>query len=360
MKQEMAPLLKELKRQRETRKDLIVDSRSISAVAEPERIVLDVPKYGGHPLTLYAHGQMSAKTGVPRDYYNRMLEARNYRLLADNINAWLHTEDKRMIRILDGRVRAILSDRYRVLDNFDMMFHAIMEFEQAGAEIYKADLTESHLYIKAVTPKLQAEIRPGDIIQGGIILKNSEVGASRFAVEPFVLRLKCANGLIVQEGFSRVHLGKRKEEGEFTWSSETINLENRTVWSQVSDVIRQTFDPAGFESVVARLKGNAETQVAAPVQAVDNVVTHSGITDDFKAMILERFLAERDFTQWGLVNGITQAARDTKDPDVQVDLETKASGIAMLPGESFLELVNAKPKTKFGKAVKALAEGEVT
>ncbi len=59
--QELVPVFYELKRQRKTRKDLIVDSRSLKAVAEPERIVIDIPKYGGHPLTQWAHGYLAEK-----------------------------------------------------------------------------------------------------------------------------------------------------------------------------------------------------------------------------------------------------------------------------------------------------------
>jgi hypothetical protein len=274
--QELVPTFQKLKRQRETRKDMIVDSRSLKAVAEPERIVIDVPKYGGHPLTQWAHGQLAEKVQIPQKYYSRMLDSKNYMLLADNINTWLPTEDKRMIRILDGNVRAILSDRYRVLDNYDLVFLALDEFAKAGAEVHKMNLTESHLFVKAVTPHLEGEVRPGDVVQGGLIIRNSEVGASRFAVEPFVLRLACSNGLIVSEGYSRVHLGKRKEEGEFNWSPESIHYENQAIWSAVRDVIRNTFDPANFESIVARLKSNAETPVSALVQAVTNIVTHTG------------------------------------------------------------------------------------
>ncbi len=79
-----------------------------------------------------------------------MLDARNYGLLADNVNTWLPIGDKRMICILDGNVRAILSDRYRVLDNYDLVFLALDEFAKAGAEVHKLNLTESHLFVKSV------------------------------------------------------------------------------------------------------------------------------------------------------------------------------------------------------------------
>jgi len=49
-------------------------------------------------------------------------------------------------------VRAILSDRYRVLDNYDLMFLALDEFAKAGAEVHKLNLTESHLFVKQSLP----------------------------------------------------------------------------------------------------------------------------------------------------------------------------------------------------------------
>ena len=42
-------------------------------------------------------------------------------LLDRNVNTWLQSDgDRRMIRTLDGQVRAVLSDRISWLDNFDL------------------------------------------------------------------------------------------------------------------------------------------------------------------------------------------------------------------------------------------------
>ena len=43
-------------------------------------------------------------------------------LLADNANRWLKDkgEDRRLIRTLDGKARALLSDKYRPLENEDL------------------------------------------------------------------------------------------------------------------------------------------------------------------------------------------------------------------------------------------------
>ncbi len=165
------------------------------------------------------------------------------------------------------------------------------------------------------------------------------------------------NELAVSEGYSRVHLGRRKEEGEFNWSSDTIYLENQAIWSAVRDVIRNTFDPANFESIIARLKTNAETPVSAPVQAVDNIVTHIGLTEATKEMLLKNFLEEKDYTQWGLTNALTATAKQFPAPEDQVELETKASDIALMPAGAFLEIVDAKPNNR---EVNNLMEGDTT
>jgi hypothetical protein len=143
----------------------------------------------------------------------------------------------------------------------------------------------------------------------------------------------------------QVHLGKRKEEGEFNWSSGTINLENQAIWSAIRDVIGQTFDPASFAAVVEKLKNNAETPVKEPVQAVSNVVTAIGLTEATKEMLLKNFLEEKDYTQWGMTNALTATARQLPAPDDQVNLETRASDIALMHPEAFLEIVDAKPRS---------------
>jgi len=40
-------------------------------------------------LTEWAHSQLAEKTGIPKKYYDRMREAEEYELLAENINTWL-------------------------------------------------------------------------------------------------------------------------------------------------------------------------------------------------------------------------------------------------------------------------------
>jgi len=48
-------------------------------------------------------------------------------LRAHNMNAWL---SERLIRITDGGIRAVLSDRYRIMDSCDAVLLALDEFKR--------------------------------------------------------------------------------------------------------------------------------------------------------------------------------------------------------------------------------------
>ncbi|MEM2151423.1 MAG: DUF932 domain-containing protein [Candidatus Bathyarchaeia archaeon] len=142
-----------------------------------------------------------------------MREAGKWELLAENINAWLGEKERRLIRILDGKIRAILSDRYRMIDNYDLVFLALDEFKKKETvEIYRIDFTEMMLYIKAIDRTLAESIRQEDIVYGGLIIRNSEVGASALRIEPFILRKVCNNGLILPYALKKIHLGRQTLE----------------------------------------------------------------------------------------------------------------------------------------------------
>jgi len=117
-----------------------------------------------------------------------MLESGEFELLTENINAWLGGK-RRLVRILGGRIRAILSDRYRIIANYDLIFLALDEFKKKEViEIYRIDLMETMLYLKAIDSTLIDSVKDEDIVYGGLIIRNSEVEASALRVEPFILR----------------------------------------------------------------------------------------------------------------------------------------------------------------------------
>jgi len=338
---ELPDLVRELERQRESASDLIVDSQSLQAIpdefSDVRLAIPAIPEYGTYPLSEWAHLQLAAKLEIPKRYYDRMRSAGKSELLAANINAWLDEKERRLIRILDGQIRAILSDRYRIMDNYDLIFLALDEFKKRESiEIFRADLTETMLYLKVVDKTLTAEIREEDVIYGGLIIRNSEVGASAFRVEPFLLRKICKNGLIGEYALKKVHLGRQTMEiGEIDWSDETREFEDRALWAKVRDVIRATFDREIFESWAGKLQESAEVIIENPVKAVNNIVKLAGLSEERKNELLMHF---SEHTKFGLVSALTTIARDTESIDEQIRLEEFGGRLVDMPEPEFAEL----------------------
>jgi hypothetical protein len=320
MEMDLLGLVKQLERQKENSLDLIVDGSTLKAIPdENDGIRLAIPEYGEYLLTNWAHGQLADKLGIPRKYYERMKTKGKSELLAENINAWLGERERRLIRILDGKIRAILSDRYRMMDNYDLLFLALDEFRRKETvEIYRADLTETMLYLKAIDRTLTASIKADDIVLGGIILRNSEVGASAFRVEPFILRKVCENGLILEHSLKKVHLGRQQETGEIDWSDETRMLEDKAFWSKVRDVIKATFDGRIFESWIKRLRESVWVGIEKPVKVVEKIAESLEFSEEKKNQLLMYF---SEHTKYDLVNAVSRLAREMKDTDEQVRLE---------------------------------------
>ncbi|WP_207804916.1 hypothetical protein, partial [Rhodopseudomonas palustris] len=112
-------LAQELERQRFARRDYLSDTRNLEITTSMgvSKLILNV---GTNTETFIihdlAHKQIADRLQIPQRYYNKMrIEYPD--LLDNNINSWFSkTPERRMIRTLDGNVRAFLSDSYRRLD----------------------------------------------------------------------------------------------------------------------------------------------------------------------------------------------------------------------------------------------------
>lgn len=68
--------------------------------------------------------------------------------------------------------------------------------------------TDTRMYIKVVNERIQTEVVPGDIVQAGILISNSEVGMGSVSVKPLIYRLVCTNGMVADVGVGKRHVGR--------------------------------------------------------------------------------------------------------------------------------------------------------
>ena len=173
-------LAQELERQQATKKDLVLPMSVLRHGTDDDGQTHVVVPEDGHAeryvLTPLARRQLADKLRIPLPYFERMREAQP-RLLDHNINTRMQQDgDRRMLRTLNGQVRAVLSDRYRRLDNIDLAEAVLPVLQQLpDVQFESMELTETHMYLKCVTPRLSHEMAPGDVVQAGVVVSNSEV-----------------------------------------------------------------------------------------------------------------------------------------------------------------------------------------
>ena len=168
-------MAQQIERQSKLKQDYLLDTRRLQV--EPFGSQLYLHTFDDHddplvePLEInqIAHRQIGTHLKIPAAYYDRMLS--DYpELLAENVNSWFQREPtQRMVRTLDGTVRAFLSNRYRRIDNLDIaeiVLPVIQQMEDAYFE--SCQITDSRMYIKVVNKRLEAEVVPGDIVQSGV------------------------------------------------------------------------------------------------------------------------------------------------------------------------------------------------
>ena len=93
-----------------------------------------------------------------------MIEGGKGGRLADLING-LHADDpqKRFVRALDNKVRAWLSNSYRVIENHDVAYTCLDEARKKNANVLEASLTDKRMRIKFTTQEVwdKIDIRNG-------------------------------------------------------------------------------------------------------------------------------------------------------------------------------------------------------
>lgn len=326
----LTELAHELERQMKVRKDYLAGTTSIEMTDGAELKGLNGHYMG---LTDYAHIQMANRLDIPRAYYMKMLGPQgDCALLARNVNTWLHRKpETRLVRTLDGTVRAILSDKYRPLDNYDLATAMLPTLSQQNTQIVSAELTEQRMYIKAIAPWINSEVQgsqqKGDIVQAGIVISNSEIGAGSLRVEPFVYRLVCLNGMIAPDSsFKKYHIGRGFEAGEAVrelLSNETRKLDDKVFWLKVQDVVRGAFDRDLFNALVARMSEATVNKITSDdIPGVVEITAKTyGFQEDTKSSILRHLIHGGDLSQWGLVNAVTETANTAPDYELATSLE---------------------------------------
>src|SRR5688572_7511380 len=325
----LVELAQEIQRQMDAKKDFIVPDSKINVYTNNDLLELgfglgDGGLFGG-PLTENGHDQLGALCGIPSKYYDLMRTARgSSELLATNVRHWINqSSDRRMIRTLDGNIRALLSDSYRRLDNYDLAQSVLPMLQESGASIESCEITDKKIYIKAITHKVQGEVKKGDVVSAGIIVSNSEVGHGSLSVKPLIYRLVCSNGAIADKyAMKKYHAGRKNEMEQIQFSNDTLNAEDKAFWLKVRDLVKFSLSEVTFQKIVAEMTESTEVKIEEPAKAIEMAAKKYTFTETEKGDVLKHLIEGGDLTSWGLGNAVTRMAQDVDSYDRSTELES--------------------------------------
>ena len=341
-------LVRTVTEQVKSRHDYIADTRNVRFKASEGGVHMDLQKPSGAEtfgMTDLFHNQVSTNMRIPKAYYDRMKQE-SPELLAHNVNHWMQNEpQKRMVRTLDKKARAFMSDKYRPLDNYDLMNAILPRLSDVELEVMSCELTDTRLYIKAVSPKATGEIKKGDVVQAGVVISNSEVGAGALSVLPLLFRLVCTNGMIREDAnqMRKYHTGKRNEGDMGSWevfSDETRKQSDKSLFMQANDLVNQFLTREYVDRLLIPLREAADMMIENMnlPEVVERTAKTFTLTEDEGSGIM-RFLATGgDMSKWGLANAITRMAQDVPDYDRATELERIGGQLIDLPAKQWAVL----------------------
>ncbi len=355
------------------------------------------------PTAVFDEG-VAEKLGINLQYVRRMRELRPD-LWDANVNGWLHgltdygwpeggnfpardgnvivPPDPRsfLLRLFraddasHGVARAMLSDKYAIIDNLDVLVAALTGIRDAGVQVQvdSCDLTDRRMYVRVRAPEvaalapgllggyrnpfpggqgpagvewdaggwavpdaLAAAAREGQgyapgtepVVFAGFVIRNSEVGQGGFSIRPEIRVRVCKNGLTLAAAFDRTHLGARQEQGVINWSQDTIDKELSLIAARTRDTVAGFLNTDWLERQVAELTAKAGVPVTDAKAVITEVVAQSSslpksAVDD----LLGFFWRGGQETAGGVMQAATAFAQTVGDADDAYEIQAEAEKI---------------------------------
>lgn len=337
-------LAAELTRQMESKKDFLATTDALTFSAAENALTLG--DSGSFKITPHTHRQISSYTEIPAKYYDRMgAEAPD--LLDRNVQYWFDANPTpRLVRTLDGKARAFLSNSYQCIDNYEIAETVLPVLQEMDLNVISCEVTERRMYLKAVTPKVRGELKVGDEVQAGIVISNSEIGQGAVQVEPLVFRLVCLNGMVTSKGMRRNHVGRRNMLGDDNiqelLQDDTRRADDKVLLMKIRDVTRAALDEVQFRKEVDRFRESmGEKIVGNPVKVIEELSNRYQMIEAEKTSVLTHLIQGGELSQFGLINAVTRASQDLDNYDRATEFEQLGGRILSLPKTEWRSLAEA-------------------
>lgn len=257
---------------------------------------------------------------------------------------------RRAVTVLPGDMRA--RQWMGELAIAETMLDAARERAMGELKLVSYDFGRDNVVMRFADPKRKAEIRKGDLVHGGVLVRTSRPHGGeadgRMRVDTLLYRLVCSNGAIFDEGFSR-HVGRRYDSLERARDEMGV----RDFEDAASDIAKratrlfvEAVEVVDYEASFERFRHAANDPIGlGPAIVIENVAKRLNLTEPEIILVHEEMERGDDPTRYGVVNALTSAAQriGVRDPLRRIDFEKFGGNIASLHRHDWQVLAHPAP-----------------
>jgi Domain of unknown function (DUF932) len=285
-------------------------------------------------LTHWSFGQLAARVEAPASYLRKLPAT----LAAQNLNHGLATnrgdssETAKLMFHANGSLvlRALTSERYERIWNFEVAERLLSLESNSGWEVARPDVrsisgdgqlplyaSDHDMFVFMRTRNVTVN-EPGtdEPIYRGVIVENSEVGASALKLTRFLYRYMCGNHIIW--GASKVmdlsvrHIGQARER----WNQFGITVRQ---WADESADEETTMIRAAKERIIAATKDEVLDAIFGK-RAIG--LSRRQLTAGYDAVVPDQ--DGNPNSVWGMVQGLTRYSQQTTFADERTAIDRAA------------------------------------
>jgi hypothetical protein len=365
----LAELNVEVQRQAAARVDYLVNTQSslrlVMLEGKVNLVSLDegATQLSRWDLTETAHDQIASWIEIPRKYYDRLL-VDHPDMLIDNVNKLFEREPgTRMVRTLDGKCRAFMSDRYRPLDNDAVLANVLPHILGAGKagerahKVIRSQISDRSMALTVVftDPTLAQNLGKtargdaDDIVLPGFRIENSEIGRGSLRSKGFFYRNYCDNGCVFGQAgefeFQRNHAGAKlsADMQRIVYTDETKRAADQALMLELRDMIGAMGNAEVALKWADQLRAAKEgDKIHKPIAAIEVLAKSVGLLEGEKDQALENLIAEADMSRYGALNAITAIAnRAETSYDRALELEEIGGSLLTMTQSEWNRIANS-------------------
>lgn len=286
-------------------------------------------------FSAYAFSQFCSKLGVPAQYLLKCMKEGYTELAESNLNTWVDDYSGSLfMREYGNTVRGVLSARYSPFDTPQILDVVHDTTRGMGLKVKGYFMNEERFHARLIQSDTMNI--DGEDLFGGIQIDSSDVGRSALTVNFFIYKQICTNGLCVSRGkgnlFTQKHINICTDDFREELSA-SIKLLPELVAEYESTIKRArisnslvTVGSNDISSLIAGELDKIEDRNKLVQELIDRLRAKTKLTDEGAEKVLRVATDKYNYSDWGIVNAITEVAQDYT-LERRIELEKIAANI---------------------------------